>query len=181
MRCIALTVTLTLALATAGCTGTLSYPGSADFQVIPGYDSRRPAEVAVLPAVGNLGPEANTALREALRARLLELRYAPVRLKEVDSHMADYRPGGKNAVLEVRITKWDDGGLFGDGSVLFSGEIRLVGAGSTEVLFTGKLDKIAVRASDVARSMDERPHTLAQVCAEAAARLLEGLPVKGDG
>jgi hypothetical protein len=95
--------------------------------------------------------------------------------------MADFKPGGANAVLEVRITKWDDGGLFGDGSVLFSADVRLVGAGSTEILFQGTLDKITVRASSVAKTMEERPTTVTQACSEAASRLLEKLPVKGDG
>jgi hypothetical protein len=181
MRNLALTLALAAAGAACGCTSTLTYPGNSEFQIAPGYDAKRPAEVAVVPIVGDLEPETAVRLREGLRARLLELRYAPVRLKEVDAHAADYRPGGANAVLEVRVTKWDDGGLFGDGSVLFSAEVRLVAAGSTEILFHGTVDKITVRASDVAKSMEDRPTTVSQACAEAAWKILEKLPVKGDG
>jgi hypothetical protein len=172
---------LAAAAAAAGCAGDLRYPGSADYQVATGFDARRPADVAVLPVAGDLPPATVEALREALRDRLLELRYAPFRLKEVDAKPSDYRPGGANPVLEIRITKWDDTGLFGDGTVRFSGEVRLFAGGSTEVLYRGTVQDVPVRASFVAHSMDDRATTLAQACKEAAERLLGGLPAKGDG
>ena len=185
MRSLALTLTLALALAAAGaasgCAGTLTYSGDADYQVASGFDARRPADIAVLPVTGNLPPETSAQLREALRGRLLELHYAPVRLKEVDARPADFRPGGPNAVMEVRVTRWDDGGLFGDGTLVLSAEVRLFAAGSTEVLYKGTLEKVPVRASFVAKSMEERPTTVSQACAEAASRLLDTLPAKGDG
>ena len=181
MRSLVLSLTLAAAGAATGCTGTLTYPGNTTYTVAPGYDAHRPAEVAVLPISGSLSPEAAVQLREGLRARLLELRYAPVRLKEVDSHLADYKPGGPNAVLEIRVTQWDDGGLFGDGSLHFSAEVRLFAAGSSEVLFRGTVDQVTVRASSVAKSMEDRPTTVSQACAEAASRLLDTLPAKGDG
>lgn len=177
---------LAAAAAAAGCAGDLRYPGSADYQVATGFDARRPADVAVLPVAGGDGagelpPATVEALREALRNRLLELRYAPIRLKEVDAKAAEFRPGGANPVLEIRITRWDDSGLFGDGTIRFSGEVRLFAGGSTEVLYRGTVQDVPVRASYVAHSMDDRPTTLAQACKEAAERLLGGLPAKGDG
>jgi hypothetical protein len=181
MRSLALSLTLAVAGAASGCTGTLTYPGSVEYRVAPGYDARRPADVAVLPVVGSLPEETATLLREALGRRLLELRYAPVRLKEVDAHVADYKPGGKNAVLEIRVTAWDDAGLFGDGTLRFSAEVRLFAAGSPEVLYAGRVENVSVQSSLVATSMDDRPTTVRQACDEAAGRLLEKLPVKGDG
>ena len=181
MRSLALSAVLAAAAAAAGCAGTLQYPGSTDYEVAAGFDARRPPDVAVLPVAGTLPPATVEALREGLRARLLELRYAPLKLREVDLKPADFRPGGPNAVLEIRITKWEDGGLFGDGTVRFSGEVRLFAAGSTEVLFRGTVKDVPVRASFVARSMEDRPQTLSQACKEAADRLLGGLPAKGDG
>ncbi len=181
MRSLALILALAAAGAASGCTGTLTYPGNYEYQVAKGFDARRPAEVAVLPVSGSLDPATAVHLREGLRARLLELRYAPVRLKEIDSRIADYGPGGPHAVLEVRVTEWEDGGLFGDGSLRFSAEVRLFAAGSTEVLFRGAVEQVTVRASAVAKSIEDRPTTVAQACAEAAFQLLEKLPVKGDG
>ncbi len=181
MRSLALAAALTAAIAASGCAGTLHYTGTADYQVAPGFDAHRPADVAVLPVAGDLPPATVEALREALRARLLELRYAPVRLKEVDAVPADFRPGGANAVMEIRVTKWDDSGLFGDGTIRVSAEVRLFAGGSTEVLYKGTIRDVPVQASFVARNMDDRPTTLAQACAEAAGRLLANLPEKGDG
>lgn len=181
MRRPALSAFLLAAGAVAGCAGDLQYPGSADYQVAAGFDARRPADVAVLPVAGDLPPATVEALREALRARLLELRYVPFRLKEVDARPAEYRPGGANPVLEIKITRWDDSGLFGDGTVRFSGDVRLFAAGSTEVLYRGSVKDVPVRASFVAHSMEDRPTTLAQACKEAAEQLLGGLPAKGDG
>lgn len=181
MRSLALTMALAAAGAASGCAGTLTYPGETRYQVASGFDARRPFDVAVLPVAGDLAPETSVQLREALRLRLKDLNYAPVRLKEVDGASGDFRPGGKNAVLEVRVTKWEDAGLFGDGTVLVSAQVRLFAAGSTEVLYLGSVEKVAVRASFVASSMEDRPTTVSQACAEAAAALLAGLPVKGDG
>jgi hypothetical protein len=176
-----LAVLLAAAAVAPGCQGTLTYPGSADFQVAPGYEARRPHDMAVLPVVGNLETPTAQALREALRDRLRELRYAPVRLREVDSSLEKFRPGGENSVMEVLVTGWDDASLFGDGVLRLTAEVRVYRAGSTEVLYRGSVKGMECRASFVARTMDDRPTTIAQVCAEAASRLLEKLPAKGDG
>ncbi len=170
-----------LSAAAAGCAGTLQYPGSSEYRTAQGYDARRPADVAVLPASGDLPGGTGEAIREALRARLRGLRYAPVRGRTVDESPAEFRPGGANAVLEVVIRKWDEGSLWGDGTVRASAEVRLYGPGSTEVLYRAILEDVPVRASFVAREMDDRPRTVVQVAAELAERLLERLPVKGDG
>jgi hypothetical protein len=166
----------------AGCAGNMTYPGSVDHVVAQGYDARRPADVSVLPVAGTLlPPETAALLREGLRARLRDLKYAPVRLDAVDRAPAEFRPGGANAVLEIKVDVWEDGALYGDGSLRFSAEVRLFGAGSLDVLFRATVKGVTVRASQVARSMDERPMTLEQACAEAASVLLENLPVKSDG
>ncbi|SRR5258706_2979515 len=181
MRSLALAGALSAALAAQGCAGNLKYNGTTDYVVATGFAARRPADVAVLPVAGTLSPTAVESLREALRARLRELHYAPVRLKVVDAQPADFKPGGANAVMEVRVTKWDDAGLFGDGTIRVSAEVRLFSAGSTEVLYRGTIKDVPVQASFVAATMEDRPTTLAQACAEAAGRLLESLPAKGDG
>ncbi len=185
MRSLALCAALAAALAASGCAGTLRYTGTADYQVAAGYDARRPPDVAVLPiagpVAGDFPPTTVEALREALRDRLKELRYAPVKLAAVDARPAEFRPGGGNAVMEVRVTKWDDSGLFGDGTIRVTAEVRLFAAGSTEVLYRGTIKDVPVQASFVARNMEDRPTTLGQACAEAAGKLLGGLPAKGDG
>lgn len=181
MRSLVHALALGAATAAAGCAGTLKNPGMVDYQVAAGFDARRPADVGVLPVAGDLAAGTALALREAIRARLRELRYAPVRLKAVDEDIASFRPGGPNAVLDVKVTRWDDAALFGDGTLRASVEVRLFGAGSTEILYRGTLDDVPVRASFVARSMEDRPATVDQACAELAGRLLEKLPVKGDG
>jgi hypothetical protein len=135
----------------------------------------------VLPIAGDFDPEAAAALREALRERLLELRYAPVRVREVDQDVNEFRPGGANAVLEVSVRRWDDSGLYGDGTLRFSAQARLFAAGSTEVLYRAEIDDVPVRASTVAHRLEDRPVTVAQAAAEAAGVLLASLPVKGDG
>ena len=168
-------------LAFSGCSGTLRYPGTETFTLAQGYDGKRPADVCVLAVSGSISAEAGAALREGLRERLLELKYAPVRLDEVDRKPADYRPGGKNSVLEINVTKWDDASLYGDGTLRVSGEVRLFGGGSLDVLYHGKLEDVPVQASFVARTTESRPTTLNQAAAEAALRFLHGLPVKGDG
>ena len=172
---------LAVSLASAGCAGSLQYPGNEDFSLAKGYETKRPADVCVLAVSGNLPGESGNALREALRARLLELRYAPVRLEEIDRKPGDYRPGGKNAVLEINVTKWDDAELYGNGNLRVTGEVRLFGGGSLDVLYRGKLENVPVQASFVARTMEGRKTTLDQAAAEAAMRFLNGLPVKGDG
>ena len=169
------------ALAAAGCAGTLQYPGNAEYVLAKGYDARRPADVAVLPVAGDLPADAAEALREALRRKLLEMRYATVRLREVDAAPDKFRPGGENAVLEISVKQWDDAALYGNGGVRFTAEARLFGPGSLEVLYRGTVTDRPVRASDVATSMEDRPTTLAQAAAEAAGEVLGGLPVKGDG
>jgi hypothetical protein len=171
---------LPAALLLAGCAGTLEYPGTTDFTVDPAFAKRRPAEVSVLPAAGNLSEDAAAALREAVRARLLDLHYAPVRLKEIDRAPQDYKPGGAHPVLEILVEKWDDAGLFGDGTVRVTGEVRLFGAASRDVLYRGRLSDVPVQASFVARTMEERGRTLEQAATEAAERFLEKLPLKGD-
>jgi len=171
---------LPAALLLAGCAGTLEYPGSTEFTVDPGFAKRRPAEVSVLPVAGTIGEDAAEALRAAVRARLLDLHYAPVRLTEVDRAPQDYKPGGANPVIEVLVEKWDDSALFGSGTIRVSGEVRLFGSGSRDVLYRGRLTDVPVQASFVARSVDERGRTLEQAAAEAAERFLEKLPLKGD-
>jgi uncharacterized protein YbjQ (UPF0145 family) len=166
----------------AGCAGRMTYPGSVDHVVAPGFDARRPADVSVLPVAGGaLDGDTAAVLREALRGRLRELKYAPVRLDAIDRAPAEFRPGGANAVLEIKVDAWDADALYGDGSLRFTAEVRLFGPGSLDVLYRGTVKGVTVRASQVARSMDDRPMTLEQACAEAASVLLEGLPVKSDG
>ena len=176
-----LSLGLALAAAAAGCAGTLAYPGTADYRKAQGYDARRPVDVAVLAPSGSLPEGAGEALREGLRDRLRALRYAPVRSRAVDEAPGDFRPGGANAVLEVIVTKWDMGAIWGDGTLRASAEVRLYGSGSTEVLYRAILTDVVVRASFVARNMDDRPRTIGQAAAELAERLLEQLPAKGDG
>jgi len=171
---------LPAALVLGGCMGQLHYPGTTDFTLDPGFDKRRPAEVAVLPASGTVSEDAATALREGLRSRLLDLHYAPVRLGEVDRALADFKPGGASAVMEIHVDRWDDANLFGDGTVRFTAEVRLFGAGSRDVLYRARLTDVPAQASFVARTMEDRPKTLGQAAAEAAERLLEKLPVKSD-
>ena len=170
---------LAAALLLAAC-GTLEYPGTTEYSLDPVYGKRRPAEVSVLPVAGSLSDEASRALREGLRSRLLDLHYAPVRLDAIDRNPAEYMPGGLRAVMEVIVDRWDDSGLFGDGTVRVTGEVRLFGSGSRDVLFRGKLVDVPVKASFVARTSDERSRTVAQAAEEAAGRFLERLPAKGD-
>jgi hypothetical protein len=170
-----------LAVAAAGCESTLTYPGTADYQVAPGFESRRPDDMAVLPVVGEIELATAQSLREALRKRLHDLRYAAVKLREVDSRLDEFRPGLGNSVMEVIVTKWDEATLYGDGTLRVSAEVRVYRAGSTEVLYRAVVSNMVVRASFVARTMEDRPMTVSQVCAEAAGRLLEKLPPKGDG
>ena len=181
MRLVAAAAVLAAPLLVAGCSGTLRYPGTESFTLAKGYEGKRPVDVCVLAVSGDLSAEGGAALREGLRARLLELKYAPVRLDEVDRKPGEYRPGGKNAVLEINVTKWDDASLYGDGTLRVSGEVRLFGAGSLDVLYHGKLEDVPVQASFVARTTESRPTTLNQAAAEAALRFLHELPVKGDG
>jgi len=176
-----LLVAVAAAIAAAGCQGPLHYTGTEHYSVVQGFETRRPPDVAVLAVSGQLPEEAATALREALRARLLDLKYAPVRLQEVDRRPGDYRPGGSNAVLEVNVSKWDDFGLYGDGTVVLTAEVRLFGGGSMDVLYRGRLEDVPVQASFVASTVEDRPTTLSQAATEAAGRLLHRLPVKGDG
>ena len=180
VRAVAASAALAFALASAGC-AELRYPGNESFSLAQGYETKRPADVCVLAVSGDVAGESGGALREALRARLLELRYAPVRLDEIDRRPGEYRPGGPNAVLEINVTKWDDAELYGNGNLRVSGEVRLFGGGSLDVLYRGKLEDVPVQASFVARTMEGRKTTLDQAAAEAAMRFLHGLPVKGDG
>jgi hypothetical protein len=166
--------------AAAGCAGTLDYPGSSQYKVADGFAGRRPADVAVLVPAGDLPDGVADALREALQSRLLELRYAPVRSKAMDLAPADFRPGGPNAVLEVVVTKWDDGAMWGDGTLRASAEARLYGAGSKDVLYRAALQDVRVQASFVAHSMEDRPTTVGQAAGELAGVLLARLPAKGD-
>jgi hypothetical protein len=168
-------------LAAAGCQAPRAAAPSADYAVAEGYDARRPADIAVLAPGGRLPPAAAEALREALRRRLLALRYAPVRLKEIDRAPAEFRPGGKNAVLEVVVVRWDDAALYGLGELGFTGEVRLHAAGSTEVLYRGSLRDAVVDARREAHSMEDRDACVRAAAEEAAERLLAKLPVKGDG
>ena len=169
------------AVAAAGCQSPLRDPGTEEFRLAPGFESRRPSDVAVLPVAGTLPEGRADALREALRDRLRDLRYAPVRSRTVDQTPKEFRPGGPNAVLEVVVTRWDEAGMWGNGSLHASAEVRLYGAGSAEPLYRAVLASVTVRASFVARTMDDRPRTYGQAAEELAEALLKGLPTKGDG
>ena len=182
MRGLAPSLALALAAAgAAGCAGTLRYPGTSNYEVSMDFDGRRPADVAVLPIAGEVDPEHAAALREALRERPLELRYAPVQVREVDASVNDFRPGGANAVLEVNVTGWDSSGLYGDGTLKATAQVRLFAAGSTDVLYRGEMKDVAVKAADVAHRLEDRPTTIFQAASEVAAKLLDKLPAKGDG
>src|SRR5262245_18606411 len=114
----------------AGCRAPARAPApSSHYRVAQGSAARRPADVGVAAPEGVAPPEAAAALREAIRRRLLGLRYATVRFKEIDRAPATFRPGGANAVLVVAVTRWDDAALYGTGDLGFSGEVRLHAAG----------------------------------------------------
>ncbi len=170
-----------LALSLAGCQTTPPLPGETRHTLAEGYEGRRPADVAVLAATGEIPADMGRALRDGLRALLLERRYAPVRAEAVDRDVRAFRPGGENAVMEVRVTRWDASRLGADGTVLVSAELRLYGAGSAEPLYRASLRDVVVAAGRVPTSMEERPPAAAAAAAELAGILLAGLPAKGDG
>ncbi len=176
------TLVLTLAALAAAACGTPRAPQPlTQYRLAEAFDARRPADVAVLPVVGTLPPGTAEVLREAVRRRLLGLRYAPVRFQEVAARPAEFRPGGANAVLEVSVSRWDDAALYGTGSLGFSGEVRLYGAGSAEPLYRATLRDVTVDARTEAHAMEDRPDSLRRAAEEAAGMLLSGLPAKGDG
>lgn len=170
-----------LALLAAACAAPRAPQAFTDFRLADGFAARRPADVAILPVGGALPADAAEALREALRARLLALRYAPVRFQEVAARPGDFRPGGPNAVIEVSVSRWDDAALYGTGTLRLSAEAILTGAGSAEPLYRGTLRDVAVDARVEAHAMEDRPESLRRAAEEAAGLLLSGLPAKGDG
>ena len=171
---------LSLLVLAAGCASLPAADPVEEYRVAEGFASHRPADVAVLAVEGDLPKETAALLREALRRHLLDLRYAPVRVKEVDGRPSEFRPGGANAVLAVTISRWDDAALHGAGTVLLAAEVRLCGPGSADPLYSARLKDVRVDARRTSRTMEDRARAVEAAADEAAGILLAGLPPKGD-
>jgi len=178
---IALPLFLASALLGGGCAAPSSPPGSTDYRLAEDFDGRRPADVGVKAVEGVAPSRVASGVREELRERLLSRRFAPVRSAEVDRRPGDYRPGGSQAVLVVTVTTWDAERLWGDGSVRVTADARLHEAGTGALLYHAHIKDVTLRAPAPARSIEERPGVFDALASLLADRLLERLPVKGDG
>ena len=171
-----------LALATllAACVSRRAPEPVSDFRLAEGFATHRPADVAVLAVEGSLPKETAELLREALRRHLLDLRYAPVRTKEIDSRPEEFRAGGANAVLALVVSKWGEEALHGAGTLVLSGDLRLTGPGAADPLYSVHLQDVVVDARRTSRVWEDRARSIAAAADEAAVVLLAGLPPKGD-
>jgi hypothetical protein len=171
-----------LALAAlSGCVAPATVSPVRDYRLVDEWDSRRPLDVAVLAPTGDAPRGAMEAVREAARLFLLDRRYAPVREKEIDRDPGLFRPGGPNAVLEIRILKWNESRMLADGSVLVDAEVRLYGVGSLDILYMATLHNESVRSRKTPIDSEGFGSTREEAARELAESLLARLPMKADG
>lgn len=152
------------ALGAASCQ-TPAPPVRRSLQTSPELLTKSPADIAVLPVVdasrgGRLTRELREALREDIAVALARERfYSPLNVEYVDRMMAEQAVSvddpaivdaawlakvagkfGEDAVLGVRVTRWDDSKLMADARVRFALEITMVDAATGKVLLSGQLE-----------------------------------------
>ncbi len=164
----------------AGCASAAPVAPEQDYRIADGFASRRPADVAVIAVAGGASAEVGALVREASRAALLSRDYAPVRSAEVDRDPGAFRPGGPNAILEIRVLAWDEAALFAAGTVRADAEARLTGPGSADVLYVVRLGAYQARATSRPVVTEEVPLARRQAAADLARKLLERLPAKAS-
>lgn len=160
-------ISIALILGALGATScrTPAPPIRRSLQTSPELLTKSPADIAVLPVVdasrsGRLTPELREALREEIAVALARERfYSPLSVDYVDRVMTKEAVSvddpavvdaawlakvtgkfGEDAVLGLRITRWDDTKLMAEARVRFALELTMVDAATGKTLLSGRLE-----------------------------------------
>jgi hypothetical protein len=147
-------------LALAGCQTAVPLTATPAFTTSPALAARNPAEIAVLsPEDASETKDAGRLLeymREVMERRLVDRCYTPLRTQVVDAALGGARPGRgetvltpaylkriagratEEALLAVRIDRWDERSLLADKMISFEFQAALIG-NDGESLWHGSL------------------------------------------
>jgi hypothetical protein len=182
--------------ALAGCQTPVPLTATPSFTTSPALAARNPAEVAVLsPEDATETKDAGRLLeymREVMEKRLVDRCYTPLRTQVVDASLGGARPGRgetvltpaylkriagrarEEALLAVRIDRWDERSLLADKMVSFEFQAALIG-NDGEALWHGSLSG-QVNATGFGAAPRDRD-AMARKCADIALdEMLKHLP-----
>jgi len=185
-------------LALAACQTPVPLTATPAFTTSPALAARNPAEIAVLsPEDATETKDATRLLeymREVMEQQLVDRCYTPLRTQVVDAALGGARPGRgetvltpaylkriagratEEALLAVRVDRWDEGSLLADKTVSFQFQAALIG-NDGESLWHGSLSG-TVKAGGFGAAPRDRLE-MARSCAKIAlTALLEHLPTR---
>lgn len=171
----------------AACQTPVPLTATPSFTTFPALAARNPSDIAVLPVED--GSEAKDAsrllefMRQVLRERLPDRHYAPLATAVVDAALHDVHPGAgetlltpaflkrvagratEDAMLAVRVDRWDESRLLSEKHVAFQLQAALVG-NDGEQMWSGTLSG-DVKAGGMGAAPRDRD-AMARSCAEIA-------------
>jgi hypothetical protein len=185
-------------LVLAACQTVVPLTATPSFITSPGLLSRNPADIAVLPVEdGTPAGDARLLLeymRQSLEHHLPERRYSPIASRVVDAKLKDLRPergettltpvflkrvagrATEDALLAVRVGRWDESRLMSEKRVEFEFQATLVG-NDGEVFWSGSLVG-NVKSGGLSAAPRDRT-MMTQSCADLAiAELLNHLALR---
>lgn len=144
--------------------------------------TKSPLEIAVVPVVNEAGKDVPTSmLRSSFQHALVQRRYSPLSNEFVDKHVVDagYNPGASDeqAVLEIKVLRWDASQLETRHMVSARVEVRMIDAAGGSDLWTGKVDQRFEFGPEIERLPNDAARNNA-ICERVAADILENLPVR---
>jgi hypothetical protein len=170
-----------------GCQDLPHRPRGHDVQVVgaQGLSQVNPNDIAIAPVevadADAVVPEQE--LRTAFQKALIERRYSPLALEEVDRHVIDaaYRAGElrEDAVLQIVIDRWDTSLWNTSDQIDAAVSVRLLDARGTAgaPLWEAKLERILHAYEAPGGSTSTLP-VLQRICDRFAGDLLAALPLR---
>lgn len=154
------TLALPLVALLAACQAPVPMRTTPSFQTSPSLLTRNPGDIAVLPLEDGT-PDGTAAprleyMRQVLWRQLVPRRYSPMSLRAVDAALREVQPAAgetllapaflqraagraaEEALLAVRVDRWDEGRLLAEKKVDFQFQAVLV-ASDGELLWSGTL------------------------------------------
>lgn len=181
------TTALALSLWFAACQAPPPLTTTPSFVSSPALTVRKPGDIAVLPVEDGTPQQSATPYLEHMRAVLMrqlpERRYSPLSARVVDAALSEMRPGSgetvltpsylkrvagrstEDALLALRVDRWDEGRLMSERRVQFQFQAALV-ASDGELLWSGTLQGEAKAGGKGAAPRDR--DAMARNCAELA-------------
>ncbi len=154
MRCLSI-LGMSFALALTACQSAPPVVLKSGLEVTAALAALRPIDVAILPVEDATADKVVapylSGLRKKVSEALIVQRYSPLALDAVDRGLG--KAGGSpvdpaflaqiagrlgdNAVLGIRITRWDAAKIMQNGRVDFSAEVLMIGSKDKDVLWRG--------------------------------------------